>query len=57
MLLVSFFRFSPLLVEYVPLDCVDDSVLEKMRQDTRDYIKTPEHYERKFWEDGKRMMI
>ncbi|XP_052261787.1 85/88 kDa calcium-independent phospholipase A2-like [Dreissena polymorpha] len=70
---VPFFRFSPLLVENVPLDCVDDSVLEKMRQDTRDYIKTPEHFDRitilvsylkagpyvksEFWGDGQRNSI
>ncbi|KAH3860838.1 hypothetical protein DPMN_023761 [Dreissena polymorpha] len=70
---VPFLRFSPLLVEYVPLDCVDERVLEKMRQDTRDYIKTPEHVERiktvasnlkagpyvkpLFWKDIKRMMF
>ncbi|KAH3860865.1 hypothetical protein DPMN_023788 [Dreissena polymorpha] len=70
---VSFLRFSPLLAENVPLDCVDERVLEKMRQDTKSYIKTPEHFNRikrvasvlkagpyvkpDFWEDKKLMLV
>ncbi|KAH3860746.1 85/88 kDa calcium-independent phospholipase A2-like [Dreissena polymorpha] len=43
---VSFSRFSPLLAENVPLDCVAERVIDKMIQDTRYYINTPEHFKR-----------
>ncbi|KAH3802148.1 uncharacterized protein LOC127837963 isoform X1 [Dreissena polymorpha] len=43
---VPFYRFSPLLSENVPLDCVDEKRIERMLQDTHSYIEDPKNQQR-----------
>ncbi|KAH3801969.1 hypothetical protein DPMN_155634 [Dreissena polymorpha] len=40
---VPFYRFSPLLSENVPLECVDEQRIETMLLDTHTYIEDPKN--------------